>query len=365
MLNPYLFEYNNNADYSFKGSDRWGTYTVNKAADGSSPNDFSSVSEFPYTRQDDKTLADINSSMWSLSSIYLPSGGKINIEYESDDYAYVQDKKALQMMKITGFAESEYHDPDNRLYYDNKVKRWIVFPIASNYSIDDYLPNNSDFGDLYFNMLVDLSPYDANNRNAKEYIQGYCQIEDKKERTINGINYGYIKINEIEYKGKGISPHFVNPITGSAFQFIKLKMPWLVYHGSDWNNSEASTVGKAAGTIFSFLPELVKTVVGYNAYLRIQGYANKVDLSASHIRLASPNLTKLGGGYRVKSIKINDDWNSMSTETSQTYGQIFDYTTEEDGKTISSGVASYEPIIGGDEIPHRQPQYRRIKQFTI
>ncbi len=31
------------------------------------------------------------------------------------------------------------------------------------------------------------------------------------------------------------------------------------------------------------------------------------------------------------------------------YGQVYEYTTEEDGQIISSGVAAYEPMPGGEE----------------
>jgi hypothetical protein len=35
-------------------------------------------------------------------------------------------------------------------------------------------------------------------------------------------------------------------------------------------------------------------------------------------------------------------------------GVVYDYSIEEGGRTISSGVAAYEPMIGGDENPYRQ-----------
>ncbi len=39
--------------------------------------------------------------------------------------------------------------------------------------------------------------------------------------------------------------------------------------------------------------------------------------------------------------------------------QVYEYsTTDEEGQIISSGVASYEPIIGGEENPlHRAKRY--------
>ena len=70
-------------------------------------------------------------------------------------------------------------------------------------------------------------------------------------------------------------------------------------------------------------------------------------------RLANPDGYKLGGGSRVKKIAVNDMWSKEGTSNS--YVQKFSYTTVKDGKTISSGVASYEPALGGEENAMKQP----------
>ncbi|MDO9000248.1 MAG: hypothetical protein Q7W45_10825 [Bacteroidota bacterium] len=46
----------------------------------------------------------------------------------------------------------------------------------------------------------------------------------------------------------------------------------------------------------------------------------------------------------------------VSSEASTTYGQTYDYTSKEfSGKIYSSGVASYEPLVGGEENSLREP----------
>jgi hypothetical protein len=107
-LNSYTFNYDNaNPSYNMKAYDRWGNY---KPFDTDLPN-----YEYPYVNQD-KDSADIYTSAWSLSSINLPSGGSIHIQYESDDYAYVQDKEATQMFKICGIGDSETYSADSALF---------------------------------------------------------------------------------------------------------------------------------------------------------------------------------------------------------------------------------------------------------
>jgi hypothetical protein len=55
---------------------------------------------------------------------------------------------------------------------------------------------------------------------------------------------------------------------------------------------------------------------------------------------------KFGGGLRVRQITMFDQW---SQDEEGVYGQLYEYTTEEAGAIISSGVAAYEPFIGGEE----------------
>jgi hypothetical protein len=95
-----------NPDYNAMAYDRWGTYKPNNGASTWSYNSTSlSNSENPYTPQD-KNLADKYAAVWALSAIRLPSGGFIQIEYEADDYAYVQDKDAMRMMEIVGTSST-------------------------------------------------------------------------------------------------------------------------------------------------------------------------------------------------------------------------------------------------------------------
>ena len=108
VLNSYNFHYSKfNPDYDIEGYDNWGNYNPNPATT-CDPSDVLSSSEFPYTSQD-KQKADLYAQAWNLNKIELPSGGIINVEYESDDYAFVQNKRAMEMVKIVG-AGSEKNE---------------------------------------------------------------------------------------------------------------------------------------------------------------------------------------------------------------------------------------------------------------
>ncbi|MEJ0034181.1 MAG: hypothetical protein WDO15_29330 [Bacteroidota bacterium] len=85
----------------------------------------------------------------------------------------------------------------------------------------------------------------------------------------------------------------------------------------------------------------------FNDYCKnVQHWGLEIDLTKSFIRLNSVDKIKYGGGARVKQITVDDSWDN---DDEGTYGQVYDYTLIEDGATISSGVATNEPIIGGEE----------------
>src|SRR5690606_28616846 len=112
-----------------------------------------------------------------------------------------------------------------------------------------------------------------------------------------------------------------------------------------------------AGLFTSLLGSLKDAFKNVDQQIRSRPLARTIDLDRSFIRLNDPDLQKFGGGYRVKRIVVKDNWNKMTNQFTSMYGQDYDYTTIEviqgETKTISSGVASYEPGIGSEENPFR------------
>src|SRR5690606_14547852 len=86
-------------------------------------------SDFPYTEQD-KSKQDINCAVWALKSIQLPSGGVISVSYESDDYGYVQDKKATRMFKVLGVGMTKDSNPTSQLYQAS-VSQYLYFELEN------------------------------------------------------------------------------------------------------------------------------------------------------------------------------------------------------------------------------------------
>ncbi|MFD0794730.1 hypothetical protein ACFQZX_13975 [Mucilaginibacter litoreus] len=365
---PYTFSYKtsftkytgavvNNVGYSTMSSDRWGVYHPQQ------DNPFFTNlynDHFPYSVQNLNgpttgvvTSAGEAASVWHLSHINLPTGGGIDINYEADDYAYVQDKKAMVMTPVTTLIA------DNASYSavassNLKAAKGIQINVPAG------TPAMSDATEWFRRTFLNGSPYlytkifvtlATGLSNAKGRTDDYvaCFAEIKKVNITSNGKANIIFKDRLE---AGISQ---NPIIFAAWQKIKEEYPRYAYPGFDrrLGGDAASQSGDgiiaAIKTAISNLSELKQ-----NFYQRAnsKNYASTGTMSKSFVRIAKVDGHKLGGGVRVKKISISDGW----TE-GRTYGQAYDYSTTEDGISISSGVASYEPAIGNDENPLHQPLF--------
>lgn len=374
-FSPYVFDYTtSNPEYNIKKYDRWGNF---KNFTGS----FYDVANFPYAEQN-KTKADENASAWSLTNIDLPSGGNIKVNFESDDYAYVQDKEAMQMFKVLGVANNKGEPHD--FLYDDVVKdyEYIVVGLDHAMSTDEfknaYLKDDKGklIQDLYFRFRVylgqknegwdDLSYMD---RSAlSDFVPGYCSIVESDIEVIG--TKAYIKMGMVPIGDRDNSKK-INPIVKSALQFSRLYNPRLAYGLTD------ATDGGIDQVIMSIvnsspLKNLIEMVKGANRAMMDKRHCKYFLPNESYVRLYNPSKVKRGGGARVSSIIITD--NSKTIDQSDNaddlpfrqYGQKYTYTTKDkNGNEISSGVASYEPLLGGDEIPHHQPIAYGTKQEKL
>ena len=369
-LSPYKFTYgagDNNPPYSKNAIDRWGNYQPNT---GIPDND-----EFPYTSQNYQNGydADRNAAAWNLSEIALPSGGIIKVEYEADDYAYVQNKQAMQMFKIAGFSETKTGAPEPFLYGntcnlpDPKLcpkytREYLKLVIPSDYpkpikdgvlrefNAEDFLTSNGKrIEELYFKMYVNVE-----NAFDKEYVFGYADIRGYTPEIIDG--YLTIKMKQVDN---------CNQVSLATFNLMQKNFPEVVYRQ---DRPKELSLGRIFNVLLGSIRSLRDVAIGINNSLKLRNIGKEIDLNKSWVRLYNPNGFKKGGGYRVKRVIIDDQWSIMaknSYEDSQ-YGQEYDYTmTDPFGQTISSGVAEYEPMLGNEENPFRQPEFYDRKKLLV
>jgi hypothetical protein len=341
------------------------------------------TSEFPYVNQD-TALANNYAAAWALTKIKMPSGGIVKIDYEADDYAYVQDRKAQEMFKITeivaangnGFPSSDdgtagatpvrrkimstdYNDRSYYIYF--KLNKPVASANIRDVIYRNYLGEN--LSNIYFRCMMDIT-----DNSDYEYVSGYFDVDDKSGAGYGGAGvngggdyeYGWLRVKEVLI-GDRSGSDTCNPFCKAAWQYGRLHLPRDVWEQPDPQGSTVKQVIEAmAGS--SFAVNIYQTFVGPNATIRNKGFGNHLVTQKSWIRLNTPYGHKLGGGSRVKRITITDNWLAMTgnhphTPADASYGQEYSYTTTENGMSISSGVASWEPGIGGEENPFRQPVF--------
>ncbi len=377
-FNTYQFSYNSgtekNPGYVNKGYDRWGNYKPGQGCytqDNPNGPRYPGNAEFPYTPQ--TVLENDYAQAWSLTEIGLPSGGKIKVTYESDDYAYVQNKKAMEMFFVNGFSANGTGTVSNELYNSTGVgNNYVHINLKEACAgvgefIRDYLPEQTNAADqtryLFFNFLT----YVKGNSGKQEFVRGYAEIDYTYPSYVKAISSTEfaVKVKNVSSDPESLFPYApqTSPFSIAALQLFRISLPQLVYPGSDMNKAPdggALAIRSLLGVFF----DIFEAISGINDKLLQDNFAKHVVPTNSWVRLMNGNGKKKGGGARVKKIELSDEWNTMNIGSNpsspigkkSTYGQEYEYTTVDAyGRTISSGVASYEPGIGNDENPFRQP----------
>lgn len=386
-LTPYQFYYREdqnayNPNYNLLQMDRWGMYKQDRAVSlAGSVNE-----ENPYVTQDNRTLVDQNAAAWSLYRITLPSGGKITVDYEADDYAYVQDKEATQMFEILHTGSTDNHSSSEKQLYSNdlpipEVFNRIYFKLEQTTSSTSELQKYiSGIDQMYFKSYVKLKQYqNASGQwiDGYDYVEGFCEIEsinfDPASAVTGGYSQAYVTVKPVTVLQNSGDAGIVHPFSKAAWEYMKVKRPDLLYQSLPINTN-ASVVSNIVGQLtsigYSYFRNISQLLLGYYTSCRTLGFAKEIDPNSWHksfIRLKSADKTKCGGGHRVKQIKMSDNWNALTAadinnnnqtgvQPEATFGDYgVEYSYKDETGTYSSGVASYEPLIGGEENPLKLP----------
>ena len=354
---PYEFTYHTGIIYQALSTDRWGTYKP----EGNNTLSFLNNEEFPYSVQDrTNNIANEHVTAFQLKQIKLPSGGKIDVGYEADDYAYVQNKRASVMKPILSFTggQGTLNDLRGKTGISIAVEEEDLPPPGANHKkwfIDHFL-DGSNY--MYTKSYVRFdTPNDRSNGQAWDYVSAYGKVLDVNFESSSGQKKAFVTFETITDKKTE------NPILFAAWQKLKNEYPRYAYPGFK-NRFSTDNAGQAIRAAVSAILNAASNLseLKQNFYEKAfnRGYASEVDPGKCFVRLVEQKGKKIGGGLRVKYITIKDEWQDMSGDADAknvTYGQWYDYTIEENGKRISSGTASYEPAVGGDENSLRQPVF--------
>lgn len=349
-LSPYEFNYTSskdltdikkeNPDYNSHATDRWGTYKKTDKLTANGEEDMSNYYDFPYTSQDKNYERDVYAGAWSIKSINLPSGATIEVNYESDDYAYVQDKQAMQMYEIAGVDK-----PNSFEFNVKNTSPKIYFKLPeevqamSNNEFDEYLQGFLDNAPVYIKTMIRLK----NTESSYELVSGYMETGTGKIGFTNDRKYAYVFLKP----SKGY-----HPLSASAWQHIQTAQPQIIYFDGEPESpgDENSSIWDIITQMHNIFPRMIKEISkGYYELAASKNWGNKI--RKGWIRLNNVTGKKYGGGSRVKRVLIKDNWRTQAGEEA-VYGQVYDYTIphpNNPAKLISSGVAAFEPVIGGEE----------------
>lgn len=345
-LSPYEFTYHyETKPYLHAALDRWGNYDE-------------SISEskrlhYPYTSQkkSDREALDISVSNWQIKDIVLPSGGKISVSYESDTFGYVQDKRALQMCDVispTGATSTEFDiDSDDPVYFQLND----AIPVTDLHNYFDGLD------EVYFKINMKLKPNEQ-GIDMYEYVEGYAKIENYGPGPVDGN--GLIRTAWVKFEKRDNNDY--HPFSVAAWQHLRFTQPELLSESLLDEGDVGSLVAEAMKAI-SFVDMIVSfpnRLRNFNSRAYDDHWGRMVRTDYSYIRLNVPDKKKYGGGVRVKRIMVDDRWDVQSLDPKQVIGQVY-YYENEDGTT--SGIAAYEPIIGGEENPFRRSKRYRDDLF--
>jgi len=380
-----------NKNNSVLQMDRWGNYKPDKPTNGISNTDNPYVDQGDLNGDgvldgNDKILRDKRASAWCLQQITLPSGGVIKVDYESDDYTYVQEKHAMEMLQITRVQPFESVYASNSLNFVSGQKPRIYFKLdnpTSNYTqalndVNNYVSGLIEGDDIFFKVFMKMKRYplvSSLSGFADDYVEGYATYAGTSGVQVNGVGQyeGFIELERASFKFPHLLSGLYNPIALAGWQNLRFQRSDLM----DAPNTTAGNIYDVCFDLFKFVGSVTELFNGYYNYCFVRGFCNKLVLDntaplyrPSYVRLNCHNNVKYGGGHRVSKIRINDSWDKLTSpaESAFEYGQQYTYRLADNTPgTIddnpSSGVASYEPLIGGEEIPHHLPVRFSDDQF--
>lgn len=322
--NPYIFAYNDhNPNYNPTLMDRWGNYKEN-------------ANYFEHYVTQNKLHADIWASSWLLRKIDLPSGGSIEVEYESDDYGYVQNRKPMYMATINSLT-SFIPESDGKFY--------VYFNKDTNINATEYV---SDFENnlMFFKIATKFK-----TELEADYVQGYIEIKPSTASNCGDGSIGKVEVVPLE-------TNKCHPIYYFCCQYLKNNRPDLLFNENDASENLNDITGFFSSLFSSGFFTTASAMAGQASYLlfcKTGKYFNTISFlnkMSSYVRLNDPNKNKLGGGARVKKLTVNDNWTKSAPAS---YIQEYFYKKMENGNLISSGVAENEPVVCAEENSLRNP----------
>ncbi len=325
---------------------------------------------------------------YRLKQIQLPGGGEILVDYEENEYQYVQNRRAMGLANVIEAG----NEMDGGRY--SRTPFYIVDPrdlglekvnsnTGGNYQelerqvavINDFFKDRPGLGAemVYYKFLYRLRNLGSENQSIDpfgkqvEWIDGYSKFDGAE--IIQKPGYGYCIKVKLKADNAG-RPNIPRTACYEYFANTRYQMetgPESIGDAENYINSKYTTwqkdlistsaADRLKARLLGVVPLMV-WMVGKNIPGSVQipnfdevGIGFNKDLSWLRLPMLKP---KKGGGVRVKKILYYDAGMENEAGTAMFYGKEYHYGTPEILPTygtpavssirmVSSGVASNEP----------------------
>jgi hypothetical protein len=266
---------------------------------------------------------------WQLKVIKLPTGGEIHIQYEQDDYAYVQDQPVHALISLKN-TSSDSPITGNQYFLSMK-------DIGMRETLSDWRALRQKIQDLYvtpgkkiyfkflYRLLDPLGNKPTINSCNSEYIKGYCAVKQVGIDSAHGgiyVRLGSSTISKYDLPKKVCTSYVKTQRLGSLDLSGNCNP---AVDGIGSNTDPLQIVENLAGFITTLVTPSDLTI------------CTAVNFPLSYLKVPIPKAKK-GGGLRVKRLLMYD--NGIESGDVSLFGSQYTYTLP-DG--TSSGVATNEP----------------------
>lgn len=323
-----------NPEYSPFQLDRWGSYQLDGRARADSDRIWTNQHPDPHR---------FDPAAWQLKRIISPTGAELQVQYEQNDYAYVQDRPALAMVTLLRtFGDSSSTDGDAAgKYYLNLAdlgvpdsdgvtfRRYAAMMNQRYTSAAAGVWSDRIYLKFLYALVGDTAHFDAPQYNSA-YIAAHARASavGVDSAMIGGVRrYGlYVKL--------GVGGYSVPKQV--CHEFYKWNK-----RGRLSPNDPVADDGTGLSMIGELLSKAEESIFVPADHCRAIDYAH----SMIRIPILAP---KLGGGVRVRRLLSFDNTAPHDTVL---YGTEYIYRQYDDGRReeISSGVATNEPATGREE----------------
>lgn len=311
-----------NPNYSPFAIDAWGNYQEATTAQARFNNLKTWVNQTPPNNFDP--------AAWQLKRIKLPSGGEIHVQYEQDDYQYVQNRRAEALVSLaTGQANEALGSNNQRIYVLNTADIGVTTVAEKNALVNliNQTYNGKKIAFKFLYALIGTTP--GVNKCNSDYITGY----------VNFINASVVGSNVQIEVGNASSSGYDIP-RQICLDLVKKEKGGKL---NPLGNCDADESGVQDGLSIKDLVMQLISKIGTSFFADATSCL-EIDPALSYFKIPCLKAKK-GGGIRVKRILMYDK-NGTELNQDVVYGTEYFYQLE-DG--TSSGVATNEPAAMREE----------------